>query len=62
MSDLNKFIDTTRQFTQAPSQDTVPTPDRSAQVNLGLEMARRAGQQQPQTPLPAMPPIVPVAN
>ncbi len=42
--------------------DSLPVTDHTAQVNLGLEMARRAAQQQPETPLPAMKPIVPVAN
>jgi hypothetical protein len=60
VSDLNSFIDTTRQFTAPP--DGIPTPDRTQQVNVALEIAQRAAQQQPPTPMPAMPPITPVAN
>jgi len=62
VSDLNKFIDTARQFTAPPSMDTLPSADHAQQVNYGVEMAQRAAQQQPVPPMPPMPPIVPVAN
>jgi hypothetical protein len=62
VSDLNQFIDTTQKFTAPASMDTVPSTDRSQQVNYGVEMARRASQQQAPPPVTPMPPIVPVAN
>jgi len=62
VSDLNQYIDTSRKFTAEP--DKMPVIDRSQHVNLGMEMAQRAAQQQ-QTPAPPptpMTPIVPIAN
>lgn len=60
MSDLNAYINTQQQFTAPP--EGIPVPDRSQQVNVGLEMAQRMGQR-PEAPAPVqMPPIVPVAN
>jgi len=57
VSDLNKFIDTARQFTAPPSMDTLPSADHAQQVNYGVEMAQRAAQQQPVPPMPPMPPM-----
>lgn len=62
MNDLNTFIDTSRKYTE--QSDRIPVIDRSAHVNVGIEIANRAAQQQ-QQPVPQqqqMPPIVPVAN
>lgn len=60
MNDLNSYIDTTRKFTAPP--DAIPTIDRSAQVNYGVEIAHRAAQQEQPPPSRQMAPIVPVAN
>jgi hypothetical protein len=62
VSDLNKYIDTTRQFTAPASMDSLPSADHGQQLNVGLEIARRAAQQKPEAPMPPMAPIVPVAN
>jgi hypothetical protein len=62
VNDLNTFIDTTRKFTAPASMDTLPSADHQQQVNYGVEMARRAAEQQPLPPPQPMPPIVPVAN
>lgn len=62
MTDLNTLINTSRQFTAPPSMDTLPATSHDAQVDYGMEIARRAAQQvQEPAPVP-MPPIVPVAN
>jgi len=60
VNDLNTFIDTSRQFTAAP--DGIPTPDRTQQVNVALDIAQRASQQKQEPVMPPMPPITPVAN
>lgn len=64
MNDLNTHINTTEKFTTSASMDSLPVVDRSAHVNLGVEMAQRAAQQRQAAPEPikAMPPIMPVAN
>lgn len=62
MTDLNAHINTAEKFTG--HSDTMPVVDRSQHVNLGLEIAQRAAQQNQAAPEPikAMPPIMPVAN
>lgn len=60
VNDLNTHIDTARNFTAPP--DKIPAIDRSQQVNVGVEIAQRSGQQVPPPAPTPMRPIVPIAN
>lgn len=60
MTELYNQIELAQKFTGDANPQ--PTVDRSSQTSIGMEMAARMSQPQPQPEVRPMAPIVPVAN